>query len=401
MNQCKNIKYDMSPNQINNSLKKKKKKTNNSKEVLGFVQKYIRTAYTIFIVFLIICDYWIFTNVFNLNQAYFFNSIISNIINEQFIIIFILLPIFIVGLVLFLYIIKYEYFKKFEVKNYYFKSKSPILNTIKFIFYLLLLCIVDIVIYCFVDKLERFFEDINVIIFLLLIYFVYFWINFLTLLYLYSITSVINKNLQKIKVSVLIILSLFVLFKYYLLSTMKIDLDDFEYFIMFNVFIFILLNVYIRLNQSDKDQLNSNNDSPFVISVLTLFFSIVLVDNLEQLQYSQYTDKEYWEKSVYKNSLSKFNVSLFLNSLKVTKSYDNTKINNLFKKDILKEILKTKDIEIELEEYFVSDIDIFYLPKGKNQFVFIYKKENNKVLVLYVSNDYQKLHDIGYIKLKS
>lgn len=82
---------------------------------------------------LLIFDYFIFSGVLNLNQAFFLNNLLSEVAQEQpILLIFVLLPIiFIASILIILYKIQFDYLDK-SFNNYY-KNSYRIFNKGNFI----------------------------------------------------------------------------------------------------------------------------------------------------------------------------------------------------------------------------------------------------------------------------
>lgn len=102
------------------------------KKYIDFIKEYFAIISFSIISILLIIDYFIFTDVLHLNQAFFFNNLLGVIAQEQpILLIFVILPTLFTSLIfILLYKIQFDYLNKLFNDNY--KNSYTKFNKIKF-----------------------------------------------------------------------------------------------------------------------------------------------------------------------------------------------------------------------------------------------------------------------------
>lgn len=160
---------------------------NKIKEVFNFVKTNIMSLYSIFFMILLILDYLIYVNVFHLNQAFFFNDLLKDIASTQYLMLFILFPMFIFGFFLSLLKIEYDILKKINdnksnLNFEKYKSIFFVIFVIIFIFFSEWICFT--VLDYLLEKFKIYFNQLHFVGFL---YLIFLFVNILTMKSLYFI----------------------------------------------------------------------------------------------------------------------------------------------------------------------------------------------------------------------
>lgn len=148
---------------------------------------------------LLMFDYFIFTDVLNLNQAYFFNNLLAIIAQEQpILLIFVILPILFIVLVFgLLYKIQFDFLNHFFEDSYrfsykIFNSRNIISKVFIVIFSMVFIIYGDILVFLAIESLHSLFEKIpykmTTLSFLFTLYLLYVIYN-ISVLFLISLIS--------------------------------------------------------------------------------------------------------------------------------------------------------------------------------------------------------------------
>jgi hypothetical protein len=384
------------------------------KGIFAFIKENSTFLYTAFVMTLLMFDYYIYTDVFHLHQSDFFNDFLPNMLLGQLFIVFIVFPLVIIGIILFIFKLEYNFFDKYEIKNYFKMKGIALFIGIGFLSGLAIFN--DIIVYYIIEGIFNICENLkiscNTASFLITLNLLYFFFNWVTLLLLSSITAL---SLEKLHFSKKIsshyifsfFLGIFVSFKIvflpifsYLVPALSIP-NNFKIFIILNLCIFIALGFMFAGNKGLKDDNNddgANTNSKyqiFLVSttvIITIVTSIVFFNNLEKLYKRPYQELSFWNKKVDQNGLSKVNISLLLNPLKIRKEEISIDIELIPKEKIPKSI--NQDI------FFKHKNNTFYLPNGNKKLVFLQSIDDNKtILILYASKNATDIIDVGYIDL--
>lgn len=399
------------------------------KKYIDFIKEYFAIISFSIISILLIIDYFIFTDVLHLNQAYFFNNLLGVIAQEQpILLIFVILPTLFTSLIfILLYKIQFDYLNKLFNDNY--KNSYTKFNKIKFkiffiFFSILIILFGDIIIFFIVNFIFNILEgtsfEMTVFPFIFTTYtlfVIYNLIIFYLILIISSPLIIKFKNIFLIQYFIVIIfvLKLFIYPFFQFIPYLKeIPIKSFTIFILFNLIFFILATAnIIRENYKVKrnikqDKNKKNNFYTLLKKAIILLFIIFCINiyffNLNKIYHEPYTKKDFWNK-LSQNNLFNSNISLLMSPLKILKDTEKGIKKGTEKEKVIKNI-KEKFIQkfasINLDKKFSSDLNYFYLPFKDFSIIFIQDKNENIMLTAYAlfkEDKVVKILDVGYIDL--
>lgn len=417
----------------------KKKEKFNFKELLFKIKDNPKTSFIILLSVMLVFDYFIYTDVFHLNQADFFNYTYSNILSQQFFVIFILLPFILIGIIFSIFRIEYIILQKIDFKNYFIFRDNNIfvLITVGLIsgaiaFYgegLVFFLLDDAYLY-----LKKFNIQADAFTFFIFLNVLFFLVNIITLYLLVSVSSVLPMiflKFQSIKQTTIFacILGSFIGLKLAIYPIIALIFPQYNFdssqklFILLNIIIFTVLAVLYISNKN----INKNNsffdvkkkEELQIINKLILVIILVLdatfvFYNIGKVYRSPYEDLLFWQKNIYNNSLSIFNLSLFMSPLRMSQFNDIKNLETMLQHEYFLDFIENKQIP----QSNLADINttlnhlihkngkkekIFFLPNGDRKLLFI-QDNNQTITILHVKDNNSssaKLVDIGYIELKN
>ncbi|WP_419763962.1 MAG: hypothetical protein ACNI28_09210 [Arcobacter sp.] len=397
---------------------------NKVQKYIGFVREYFSLIIISLLAILLMFDYFIFTDVLHLNQAYFFNNLLSIIAQEQpILLIFVILPILFIVLIFgLLYKIQFDFLNHFFEDSYpiaykIFNSKNIIYKIFIVIFSIIFIIYGDILVFFTIEFLHSLLEDtdfkMTTLAFLFTLYLLYVIYNVLVLF----LISLISSRLI-IKFKTHNVISFFLgflvglkLVAYPLLQFVPylkdLELKSFLIFILLNFAFFLPTAIIViakkfnkNFNSSKKESNLNNYIGKFIFLIILLIGINIFFFNLNKLHEEPYTKKEFWKK-IPINSLSQGNFSLLLSPLKIVSDNEMIIDLNKIKEDIIKKFaLKEK----AFENIFVKDIKYFYIPYQNYRIIFIQdKNDTTTILTAYAffeKDTLVKILDVGFIKLK-
>lgn len=408
-------------------IKTEKIKLDEKKSIIkyiDFIKNYFSLISFSILAILLIFDYFIFTDVLNLNQAYFFNNLLGVIAQEQpILLIFVLLPILFTLLIfIILYKIQFDYLNKSFKDNY--KNCYNLFNKNKFkaifiFFSILIILFGDIVVFLIMNFIFNILEDtpfkMTAFPFLFTTYFLFLIYNsivFYLILILCSNFILKFKNIFLISVFLGFFIGLklgiypFFQFIPYL---KEIPIKSFAIFILFNLIFFIPAIISILgENFKEKKEIEKKIKKNKLGTLLGKFLLIVLIVfsisfysyNLNKIYHEPYSTKKFWDK-LPQNSLFNSNISLLISPLKILKDTENEM--NIKIEDIKKKFIKKFD-DKNLNEKFNSNLNYFYLPFKDYRIIFIQDANENIILTAYTlfkDDKLVKILDVGFIDLNS
>jgi len=397
---------------------------NKVQEYIGFMRENFSLIIISVLAILLMFDYFIFTNVLHLNQAYFFNNLLGIIAQEQpILLIFVFLPILFIVLIFgLLYKIQFDFLNHFFEDSYrfaykIFNSRNIISKILIVIFSIIFIIYGDILVFLTIEFLYSLLEDtdfkMTTLTFLVTLYLLYVIYNVLVL---FLISLISSKLIIKFKTHNVI--SFFLGFlvglklgAYPLLQFIPylkdLELKNFLIFILLN-FAFFLPTAIIVITKKFNKNFNSSKKESKLNNYIGKFISFIILSiginifffNLNKLHEEPYVKKEFWN-TIPTNSLSQGNFSLLLSPLKIVS--DDEMIIDLkkIKENIIK---KFGSKEKSLENIFVKDVKYFYIPYQNYRIIFIQdKNDTTTILTAYVffeKDTLVKILDVGFIKLK-
>lgn len=409
--------------QIDNTINKNIQNNKIIFENIKFVKESLPLLYFSIMAMLLIFDYFIFTDVLNLNQAYFFNNLLTIVANEQpILIVFILSPIIFALLLIFLpFKIHYEYLNKFFKDNYkylykIFNSLSILFKLFLFIFGIFIILFGDLLIFTLLNYIYNLFDktflEMSLITLLFSFYIFYLFYNTLVfyLILLFSSTIILKIRNIHFLPSLIFILSFFKLLIYLyhesipFFKDIDINVKESILFIMFNsmVFIPVIAEIISRnfIKHVNKNKINKGN---ILFSILFGIIAIIYINflfaGLKELYMNPYTKKDFW-KNIPINSLNNGNFSLLISPLKIIQN--NKMIIDI--KDIKNKLInKNQQLKNEMKEKFNKKNNYFYIPFQDYRIVFIEDDNSDKILTIFGKFKNEKLIniiDVGFINLK-
>jgi len=406
-----------------------------SKNFLVFIKEYGKFIYSAFFILIMIFDYLIYTDVFNLNHADFINYFLINILSQQLLIVFIILPFAITGLLMLVYMIQYKFFKRQKIKDY-ITSEKMLFRVWKYFFYFAISFLGEILFFVAFIKFLTFLKiniDINILTFTVAFFFIVTIINFSTFRLL---TSFVRRLTDKIffmneEYNLYVLLAIFFVIKLLLLiffypiiyKYSKIDINI-NLYILLNLILFMYTIVIFISYQFPA---NKENIKPTDINFL--FFAIVMLvmgisttwffKQTEELYKAPYNKYSFWSKAIFYNGYISTNLSMSFNPMKITSYHDVKNIKNLFKDQNISVFLQGKEINTTIANdinntinFLISNSEIeskkiFYLPNGDRKLLFVLPHDINSsdlnktitLTVLHIKEDSKSssLIDIGYI----
>lgn len=390
---------------------------------LKFIKEYFGLITFSLLAILLINDYFIFTDVFNLNQAYFFNNLLGVIAQEQPIfMIFIFIPVlFIVFVLIILYKIQFIFLSYFFDEVYAssyrkFNNNNILIKTFLVAISIAIIIYGDLAVYQVVIFIYDMFENtqfkMTILSFLsttYLVYLIYNSIIFILILFL-SANFIIKLKSPTI---ITFYLGFFIglkLIAYPLLQFIpylkNIQLGSFGFFILLN-FAFLIPSVIIVVVNKFKFKNNSIIEkknkiylyiSKSITFVIILFGINLYFYNLNSIYQKPYNEAKFWTKIVSSNSLiQSTNISLLLSPLKIV--HDNQiNIDLVELKDKINK--KFTSNEIEKKEIVFKNLNYYYIPFKNYRLVFLQNKINKIVLTVYgkfKDDRLVKTLDVGYI----
>lgn len=414
-----------------NELEQKKDKvsinSNNDKPIIKYINLikdyFSLISFSIFAILLIL-DYFIFTEVLNLNQAYFFNNLLGEIAQEQpILLIFVLFPIiFLSSIFITLYKIQFSYLNKFFNDNY--KNSYNIYNRNKFKIFLIFFSVFiilfgDIIIFFLMYLIYYLLENtpftMTALPFLFTTYFLFLIYNSIVF---YLILIISSKFIIKFKNILLtsFLLGFFISLKLgiypflqFIPYLKEFPIKSFAIFTLFNLLFFIpaimsILGSKFKEKKEEKDKNKRNKISTLNVKILLIIlitFSISFYFyNLNKIYHEPYIKKDFWN-NFDKNNLFNSNISLLISPLKILKDTENEmdiKIDDIKKKFIKKFNDKT------LNDKFNSNLNYFYLPFKDYRIIFIQDTNENIILTAYTlfkDDKLVKILDVGFIDLNA
>jgi len=411
------------------------KELSSSKKFLIFIKEYGKFIYSAFFILILIFDYLIYTDVFNLNHADFINYFLINILSQQLLIVFIILPFAVTGLLMLIYMIQYKFFKKQKIKDY-LASKKILFRVWKYFFYFTISFLGEILFFVVFIKFLTFLKvdvDINILTFIVAFFFIVTIINFATFRLL---TSFVSRMTDKIlfmykEYNFYVLLAIFFVAKLLLLiffyqkiyTYLKIDINI-NLYILLNLVLF-MYTIVIFISY----QFPINNENTKVSDINFLFFTIAILfvgasttwffKQTEELYKAPYNKYSFWSKAIFYNGYIGTNLSMSFNPIKITSYHDVKNIKNIFKDQNISAFLQHKEINITTANDINNTINflmsnneieskkVFYLPNGDRKLLFVLPHDNNSsdinktitVTVLHIKedNNSSSLIDIGYI----
>lgn len=377
----------------------------------------------------LIVDYFIFTDVLHLNQAYFFNDLLSVVAQEQpLILIFVMLPI-----LLFILISGFLYKFQFDISNYFFNETYRrsytwfrsfhflarfIIGTI----FVLIIIYGDLLIFKVIVYINEIFHstpfEMTFSSFLLTLSFLYIIYNAVTISLIVLLSSYFIIKYKTFMVSSFL-LGCFISMKlvaYFLMQFIpylkELDLYGFELLILLNFALITPSFVYIigkhefniqKERKTSKEKFSKPKHHMAMVG--WLLFSIISLNlgilQLHNIYKAPYNTQEFWD-DIPKNSLVRFNFAILINSLKVVAVNED---KNKFEVDL--DLIKTKaktkfGEEIEVNT-FTKEPRYFYIPYSDYRIVFIQDNVNNLMLTTYgkfSENKQISIIDVGYIEIE-
>jgi hypothetical protein len=397
---------------------------NKIQKYIGFVRENFSLIIISLLAILLMFDYFIFTDVLHLNQAYFFNNLLGIIAQEQpILLIFVFLPILFIVLTFgLLYKIQFDFLNHFFEDSYrlaykIFNSRNIISKILIVVFSILFIIYGDILVFFAIESLSGLFEDTSLemttLAFLFTLYLLYVIYN-VSVLFLISLIS--SRLIIKFKTHNVI--SFFLGFlvglklaAYPLLQFIPylrdLELKSFLIFILLNFAFFLPTAIIVIAKKFSKNYNLSKKEGKFnnyigkFIFLIILFIGInIYFLNLNKLHKEPYIKKEFWSK-IPTNSLSQGNFSLLLSPLKIISDNEMTIDLNKIKENIIKKFaLKEK----AFENVFVKDVKYFYIPYQNYRIIFIQDKNDSTTILtafgLFEKDTLVKILDVGFIKLK-
>lgn len=400
-------------------------------EISKKVQKYIsfiRENFSLIIIsllaILLMFDYFIFTDILHLNQAYFFNNLLDIIAQEQpILLIFIILPILFIVLIFgLLYKIQFDFLNHFFEDSYrltykIFSSKNAIFKIFIVVFSVIFIIYGDILVFFTIEFLHSLFEDtpfkMTTLAFLFSLYLLYVIYNVIVLFLIFLISSKLTiqfktHNVISVFLGFLVSLKLgaYPLLQY--IPYLKdLELKNFLIFILFNIAFFLPTAIIViakkfskNFDSSKKESKLNNYIGKFIFLILLLIGINIYFFNLNKLHEEPYTKKEFWEK-IPTNSLTQGNFSLLLSPLKIVSDDEMIIDLNKIKENIIKKFaLKEK----AFENIFRKDLKYFYIPYQNYRIIFIQDKNDSTTILtaygFFEKDTLVKILDVGFIKLK-
>lgn len=384
------------------------------KNILTFVKDYIGFAYTLFLSLLILSDYSIFTSVFNMNHASFFNFFLFNTFSSQSFIIFVLLPIVFVTILLISVKIQYSVFKKLKIINYFLTSKQWIVY-VSLVVMTIIILLEDVVVFYLLD-LINYFSHLNTFFFFVFMTILYGFLNLLTVIYIFSLLSIF-KNSPYTRATIIIGLIILKTLVMFFIGTHVATLAFLFPISIINsaFFLFVFSSLFDDEDTDEEDKKQTNfkrtifkMGSLFILIPFILFTLNFLFNGLVEKSYESYKQLKFWD-TLQNNTLSKTNFTLLFNPLKIMHHYDSISFapqnfapfaNNLSEAHHIKAYNffdKQKD-KITLNPS--KEKEVFSLPVGDNSLLFIHSLDNNKTILVLSITDKKKIFDMGYIELE-
>jgi len=374
-------------------------------EVLSFLRDYSLLIYLSALTIFIINDYYVFTEVFGLHQSLFLNYALLEIVKEQWLIVFILLPITIGLLIAFLF--KYQVDTLKEIDGKHLATNN---NWLLLIF-LLDILLGDILIFKILEFIVDYLKIYSLLLFSSVLYLLYFFLNICSYTWILNIINVnliFNFNLGKLgKLKKFYsALFLFVILKILIYTLFFSFLKLFKFFIYINLIwfsgaaLFISVKRYKASDSTDQKEIKFSIKERYAFIFITMIGMLLFLYNTDQILRMPYENRSFWANSVYVNDITKSNFSVLFNPLKI--SIDPL-ISNQKAKDLAKYLKKRhlKKIQFELTN---RSVNIFYLPIGEYKIVFLVPKNILKdakyVIVLFTDREYKTFFDIGKIHLQ-
>ncbi len=406
------------------------------KQNIKFVRENITLISLLILSVLLLLDYFIFKDVFNLSQAHFFNNLLTIVATEQpLFIIFIFFPLLLIfSIIVFIYKFQYDYLIKTYDKYYKsaYRNAQSINNIVlKSIFFIIILSFIvygDLLVYFLINSIYELLEAISIKMSPMAVgftlYFFYVVYNVIVFYFLLVIASFFIIKFKNKLMLVQIIgfifglkIGLFPLYK--IIPILKdFELKSFALFIALNYLFFLFMSIYVvqkkiveekkaeeekikeNQEQSTNQEKNGKNNYNFIFSVIFIIVFInVYFYVLERLYTEPYIKITFWDK-LPTNDLPIKSPSLLLNPAKFVRSEKiEIDLKDLEKKANKKLNLKYKDKKIALKD----DIEYFYIPFKNDRLLFIKDKNSKFILTAYTTFKDDKLNkvlDVGFIELK-
>jgi hypothetical protein len=374
-------------------------------------------VYFVIVLLISFSDYFIYTNVFHLNQADFFNYFLPTISpnsSQDIFIVFLFIPLLFIGIFVLFYKIQYDFYKKEEIRNYFYHTDNCMYG-VKVLSYICVGLIGgDYFIYGLITYLSKNF-NLNVIFFLIELFLLFMIINLIlyrTLLSIDVLAKKYAKDNKNIKLYVWLFFIGVIVIKGLLISWLLHDLFFAEYL---NLSIFFLIIVFLVSHKNDTKEIVQN--SLWHMGSIVFIFSIMFwmfFYNFEEASRRPYEKRSFWEKNNNANLFST-NFSFLFNPLKISQFNDIQDYKKISNENRINSLLESKQFsrEVELDvnnsiKYLKNDFNntkrkMFFLPNSDRRLLFI--QDNNKTVTVFhikENNDSSvKLVDIGYIKLQN